>query len=65
MMMELKTDADTHYQYENEEHILTRYARHTPLTPYQWGPTRYRNPWSSPTSESVPDRQVSSSVQLL
>lgn len=57
LMMELEPTADTHFRYENELHTLTPYARITPRTPYQWGPTRYTNVWSSP-NVSAPDRQV-------
>ena len=58
MMMELKPDADTYFRYESELDDLTPFARHTPLTPYGWGPTRYTHEWSSPNNESQPDRQV-------
>ena len=57
-MMELRPDADTYFRIENELDLLTPYARHTPLTPYLWGPTRYSHPWSSPNNKSLPDRQV-------
>ena len=56
-MMELEPTADTHFRYENERHQLTPYARITPRTPYEWGPSRYSNVWSSP-NVSAPDRQV-------